>query len=218
MSQHKKPDVIIFDWDNTLVDSWQTIHAALVETFIAMDQEPWSFENTKVRVRHSLRDSFPNLFGQHWREAEAIFYAAFERLHIENLRPMPEAEMMLSRISAHISALGVVSNKTGKFLRKEAAHLKWDHFFLELIGAGDASRDKPNPAPVKLFLQNNGLRNVSSIWYVGDADIDMETARNSGCLSVLLHINCPEQANLGKFLPEITLSGCEELAALIETL
>ena len=218
MSQYKKPDVIIFDWDNTLVDSWQTIHAALVETFIEMDQEPWSFENTKVRVRHSLRDSFPNLFGQRWREAEAIFYDTFERLHIQNLRPMPKAEMMLSRISAHISALGVVSNKTGKFLRKEAAHLKWDRFFLELVGAGDASRDKPNSAPIELFLQNNGLRNVTSIWYVGDADIDVETAQNSGCLAVLLHANCPEQANLGKFLPEITLSGCEELAALIETL
>ncbi|MDB3952536.1 HAD family hydrolase [Alphaproteobacteria bacterium] len=218
MSHYKKPDAIIFDWDNTLVDSWQTIHAALVETFIAMDQKPWSFEETKIRVRQSLRDSFPNLFGTRWKEAEAIFYSAFERLHIKNLRPMPQAEIMLSRISARIPILGVVSNKTGKLLRKEATHLKWDRFFLELIGAGDASRDKPSPAPVELFIKNNGLKFVSNIWYIGDTDIDIETARNSGCLAVLLHTNCPEPSNFGEFLPEITLSGCEELAALVETL
>ena len=131
---------------------------------------------------------------------------------------MPQAETMLSRISACIPILGVVSNKTGNLLRKEATHLKWDRFFLELIGAGDASRDKPSPAPVELFLQNNGLKIISDIWYVGDANIDMETARNSGCLAVLLHANCPELSNFGEFLPEIALSGCEELAALVETL
>ena len=218
MPHYKKPDAIIFDWDNTLVDSWQTIHAALVETFITMDQKPWSFEETKIRVRQSLRDSFPNLFGSRWKEAEAIFYSAFERLHIKNLRPMPQAETMLSRISNCIPILGVVSNKTGKLLRKEATHLKWDRFFLELIGAGDASRDKPSPAPVELFIKNNGLKIDSIIWYIGDADIDIETARNSGCLAVLLHANCPEPSNFGEFLPEITLSGCEELAALVETL
>jgi phosphoglycolate phosphatase len=218
MPNHKKPDAIIFDWDNTLVDSWQTIHAALVETFRSMDREPWAFEETKVRVRQSLRDSFPNLFGARWKEAEANFYAAFERLHIENLRPMPHAEIMLSRISAHVPVLGVVSNKTGRFLRKEATHLKWDRFFLELIGAGDASRDKPSSEPIELFLKNNGLKKNSLIWYIGDADIDMETARNSGCLAVLLHADSLESVNLGEFLPEITLSGCEELAALVETL
>ncbi|HAT36304.1 MAG TPA: HAD family hydrolase [Rhodospirillaceae bacterium] len=214
----ERPDAILFDWDNTLVDSWLTIHAALVETFTQMDHEPWTLSETKDRVRQSLRDSFPGLFGDRWEEAAAIFYSAFERLHIENLVPMPQAGDMLERVQKVVPVLGVVSNKTGKYLRQEAQHLDWQCFFHELIGAGDASRDKPNAAPVDLFRKNNGLGKDSRIWYVGDSDIDMETAQNSGCIPVLIHIESANLDQIGANLPEITLSDCEELAGLVETL
>lgn len=213
-----KPDAILFDWDNTLIDSWGTIHAALVETFTRMDKEPWTLEETKTRVRQSLRDSFPDLFGARWEEAAAIFYQAFERLHIEHLTPMPAAAGMLNRVHAVVPVLGVVSNKTGKYLRQEAAHLGWQSFFTEMVGAGDASRDKPDAAPVKLFRENSGLSEESRIWYVGDANIDIETAENSGCIPLLIHVETANLAQIGAKLPEITLSGCEELAAMVETL
>lgn len=214
----ERPDAILFDWDNTLIDSWLTIHAALVETFTHMDHEPWTLAETKIRVRQSLRDSFPSLFGDRWEEAATVFYAAFERLHIENLAPMPAAGDLLARAHAAVPVLGVVSNKTGKYLRQEAQHLDWHGFFAEMIGAGDASRDKPDAAPVDLFRKNNNLKGRARIWYVGDADIDLETARNSGCIPVLIHTETAILDQIGGNLPEIALSGCEELAALIETL
>ena len=218
MPNQKRPDAIIFDWDNTLIDSWQTIHAALVVTFTEMGRQPWTFEETKSRVRQSLRDSFPDLFGERWEEAATIFYDAFERLHIEKLQPMPKAKTMLENLSKCIPTLGVVSNKTGKYLRKEVAHLGWDRFFVDVIGAGDASRDKPNSAPIDLFRENNALKGSSLIWYVGDADIDIKTANNSGCLSVLLHTNEQNMAQFDDIFPEIILSDCEDLAALVQTL
>ena len=218
MPNQKRPDAIIFDWDNTLIDSWQTIHAALVVTFTEMGRQPWTFEETKDRVRQSLRDSFPGLFGDRWEEAATIFYDAFERLHIENLRPMPNAKAMLENLSKSIPTMGVVSNKTGKYLRKEVTHLGWDRFFVDVIGAGDASRDKPDSAPMNLFRENNAMKENSLIWYVGDADIDIKTANNSGCLSVLLHTNDQNMAQFGDISPEIILSDCEDLAALVQTL
>src|SRR3546814_17309125 len=73
------PRAIIFDWDYTLVDSWGTIHAALDETFRSMGQEPWTLEECRVRVRASLRDSFPGLFRERWQEAAEVFYRAYEK-------------------------------------------------------------------------------------------------------------------------------------------
>ena len=55
-----KPDAVLFDWDNTLVDSWPIIHAALNDTFDTFDKKRWSLSETKRKVKHSLRDSFPN--------------------------------------------------------------------------------------------------------------------------------------------------------------
>ncbi|HLJ20402.1 MAG TPA: HAD hydrolase-like protein, partial [Stellaceae bacterium] len=62
----ERPRAILFDWDNTLVDSWPVIHEALVVTFEGMGHVPWTLEETKQRVRHSLRDAFPRLFGDRW--------------------------------------------------------------------------------------------------------------------------------------------------------
>lgn len=56
------PRAVLFDWDNTLVDSWQIIHEALHETFVAFDREPWTIEQTKAWVRHSMREAFPKAF------------------------------------------------------------------------------------------------------------------------------------------------------------
>ena len=51
----QKPRALIFDWDNTLVDTWPTIHEALRQTFNAMDLEPWTLAETRQRVRKSMR-------------------------------------------------------------------------------------------------------------------------------------------------------------------
>ncbi len=40
------PRAIMFDWDNTLVDSWGTIHEALNFLMRAMDKPEWSIEET----------------------------------------------------------------------------------------------------------------------------------------------------------------------------
>ena len=67
-----KPKALVFDWDNTLVDSWGTIHAALAETFEAMGHVPWTLEETRQRVRYSMRESFPKLFGDEMTEAKRL--------------------------------------------------------------------------------------------------------------------------------------------------
>ena len=189
------PRAVVFDWDNTLVDSWPTIHHALAITFEAMGHSPWTLDETRARVRHSLRDSFPVLFGDRWGEARDIFYAAFERVHIENLAPIDGAEDLLATLSASGLYLAVVSNKTGRYLRSEADHLGWSRFFGKMIGAGDAARDKPAPEALLMALDGGPAEIGPAVWFVGDSGIDMEIAHRTGCIPVLLHgldANAPE--------------------------
>ena len=70
----QRPRAIIFDWDNTLVDSWHGIRQALNATLVKFGLEPWTMDQVHARVRKSLRDSFPGLFGERWEEAGAFFY------------------------------------------------------------------------------------------------------------------------------------------------
>ena len=138
-----KPQAILFDWDNTLVNSWPVIHDALNITLTTYGLEPWTLTETKQRVRKSMRDSFPALFGDEWEAAGEVFYDRYEAIHIEKIEPIAHVADMLADFHAQGVYLGVVSNKKGEYLRQEATHLGWDRYFRRLIGALDAPEDKP---------------------------------------------------------------------------
>jgi phosphoglycolate phosphatase len=181
-----RPRAIIFDWDNTLVDSWGTIHDALNFLMAAMEKPLWTIEQTRERVRLSLREAFPPIFGERWEEARQIYMERFRAIHLERLTPLPGREPMLRALAADGHYLAVVSNKTGAVLRHEAAYLGWTPFFGSIVGAGDAHADKPHCAPVELALQPSGIRPGSDVWFVGDTAVDMECALTAGCVPVLL--------------------------------
>jgi phosphoglycolate phosphatase len=218
------PRAILFDWDNTLVDSWGAIHAALNRTLTAMGHPEWSYDETRRRVQRSLRDSFPQLFGERWQEAGEIYYRSFAEVHLAALAPMPGAGDLLELVAARGIYLGVVSNKTGTFLRREAAHLGWDRVFARLVGATDAARDKPAVEPVDLALAGSGIARGPQVWFVGDGAVDLECARNAG-LSALLVGREPTGEPIpaaeltdGAAGPVWTLADCTALADLVRRL
>ena len=181
-----RPQAILFDWDNTLVDSWSTIHEALNHVMAAMGKPGWTMAETRARVRLSLRESFPLHFGERWEEARAIYLNRFRAIHLERLTALPGCAEMVEALAGDKFFLGVVSNKTGSLLRREAAQLGWSRHFGRLVGAGDAALDKPHPAPVGLALEPSAVAPGESVWFVGDTGVDMICAQNTGCVPVLL--------------------------------
>ncbi|HXZ00069.1 MAG TPA: HAD family hydrolase [Stellaceae bacterium] len=197
-----RPRALLFDWDNTLVDTWETIHEALRVTFTAMGREPWTLQETKLRVAKSLRDSFPALFGERWEEARRRYLDAFVAMHLERLKAIEGAGEMLAELARAGLYLAVVSNKTGAVLRAEAEHLGWTGHFKRLVGAGDAALDKPHAAPMLLALEGSGIA-CAEAWYVGDTALDVECARNAGCVAVLLGARALEEDTFARFPPDL---------------
>lgn len=213
-----RPKAIIFDWDNTLVDTWPVIHESLRVTFETYGLTPWTLEEAKVRVRKSMRDSFPALFGDQWEEAGKVFYRRFGEIHMEKLEPLPGAETMLKTLSAEGVYLGVVSNKQGPYLRTEADGLDWTRFFGKLVGANDAEADKPNRAPVDLALAPSGIEAGGDVWFVGDADIDIECGQNAGCVSVLVRETAPKPGEFEEIIPKLHFQSCEALCNFVKSM
>ncbi|HVH74809.1 MAG TPA: HAD hydrolase-like protein [Stellaceae bacterium] len=201
----RRPQAILFDWDNTLVDSWATIHEALNAVMTAMGKPLWSLAETRERVRLSLRESFPVYFGEKWEEARQIYLAAFRAIHLERLRALPGREQMLHALKGEGIWLGVVSNKTGAVLRRETQAIGWASLFGSVVGAGDAALDKPDAAPVVLALEPSGVAPGDRVWLVGDTAIDMQCAAASGCLPVLLG-SAPQEAEFLNSPPALAFS------------
>lgn len=180
-----RPVAILWDWDNTLVDGWAAIEAGLNAAFRAFGLPEWDRTEVLARTRKSLRESFPALFGAEWEKARDIFYAEVRARHLDVVAPMPGAAAALAA-AGRVAPQGVVSNKQGPLLRAEAAHLGWAGHFGALVGAGDASADKPAAAPLLMALGMIGVEPSDHVWYVGDTALDMQAARAAGCRAVLL--------------------------------
>jgi len=211
------PRAMLFDWDNTLVDSWATIHEALNFLMRAMDRPEWSLADTRERVRLSLREAFPAQFGERWEEARDIYLNRFRAIHLDRLTPLPGREAMLQGLAGQGIYLAVVSNKTGELLRREVAQLGWSDYFGSIVGAGDAPADKPAPAPVHLALLPSGVPPGEEVWFVGDTAIDVQCAQNSGCVSVLLG-NDARSDEFSGFAPRLSFADEASLIRALEGL
>jgi phosphoglycolate phosphatase len=183
-----KPKAILFDWDNTLVDTWPCIGRATNVTREAMGLGPWTEAEMRANIAGSLRDTFPRIYGDRWEEAREIYHRAFAAIHLEMLRATAAAEDMLQAAHGFGIYLGVVSNKTGRYLRLEADHLGWTGYFGRLVGAQDATRDKPAPEPIHLALDGSRITAGAEVWFVGDAPIDVECGRAAGCTTIAVGI------------------------------
>jgi phosphoglycolate phosphatase len=210
-----RPTILLYDWDNTLVDGWAAITAALNTVFGAFAMPAWTVHDTKSRVRVALRESFPLMFGDRWEHARDLFYASFRDQHLDHLRPMPGAATALQAGVAWPQ--GVVSNKAGPYLRAEVGHLGWAGHFRTVVGAGDATADKPDPAPIRLALQQLGHPPDRSVWYLGDTALDMQTARAAGVTAVLIG-DAGHDLGIAHAAPDIHFPSAHDLAAHLRAL
>jgi phosphoglycolate phosphatase len=209
------PTVLLYDWDNTLVDGWAGITAALNAVFGTFAMPAWSVADTRERVRVSLRDSFPVMFGAEWERARDIFYASLQAQHLNHVTPMPGAAEALAAGAPWPQ--GVVSNKAGKFLRAEVAHLGWAGYFASVVGAGDAAADKPDPAPILLALDHLGRAAGRSVWYLGDTALDMVAARAAGVTAVLIG-DASHDGGIDRARPDIHFPSALDLASRLRAL
>ncbi len=186
------PQAILFDWDGTLVDTHPALAAAMNVTLETFGQDPWTFEQWSEWLGKSANDAFPSLFGDDWEQAKQIYFDSYGERHLETLILKDGAAELIESLSALPLFLGVVSNKTGRYLRAEVSHLNWDDHFGHLVGAGDSASDKPAPDPVYDALRAGGYDTGPHIWFVGDNDVDVACGRAAKCTTVLIGEGYPE--------------------------
>ena len=214
----RAPRAVLFDWDGTLVNSWPIIHESMNRTLVAMDQAPWTMAETTVRVRKSLREAFPELFGDRWTEARDIFYDAYRAVHLERIEKIDGAEELVSLLHDLGCRLGVVSNKSGGHLRAESTKLDWDRFFAgHLVGATDAPHDKPATDPIFMALEGTGVSPDPDVWFIGDTWVDIACGNAANCTTILIGENTPEDPEFADHPPDAHFSDCQSLLEVVRT-
>jgi phosphoglycolate phosphatase len=209
-----KPKAILFDWDNTLTHSWPVMQHAINSTLQHFNQPIWTLDEVKLNIGLSMKDAFPKLFGEKWQEAGNVYYRKYLEMRETYLASLPDSEEMLIYLNKYSDIfVGIVSNKRGHALREEVEMLGWQAYFDIAIGSQDAQRDKPEPEPVILALKDTGIE-TKDVWFIGDSDVDIVCANNTGCTPILFGDN----ALVLQTMPDVTnVADHRQLIELIKT-
>ncbi len=184
-----KPKAVIFDWDNTLIDAWSILHEAMKSTFEEFGKKPFTIEETKIYVHKSLKDSFPEIFGDKWQDAAKRFYVYYLNNHLTHLKPFENTIDTLIKLSDNNIKMSILSNKKGDILRQEVEHFGWTKYFLKIVGSLDTPEDKPSAIPALAIIKDMQLDSPKEVWFIGDSVADMECANNSGCIPIFFGQN-----------------------------
>ena len=205
------PEAIIFDWDSTLVDNWQSIANALNATLIQMGKAPWTVTQVRQNSKNSAREAFPRLFGDQWEDALDFFYKAFQELHLTGIQPLAGAENLLQFLKEEGIYSGIISNKNGTFLRKEIKKLGWDKYFDNVLGATDLDVDKPSKEIIDTLLKQTQIPPSKSVWFIGDAIVDLECAYMANCTPILVETGLITKEEINQWPPYKTFPSCVEV-------
>lgn len=116
-------------------------------------------------------------------------YADFRKHYLEHsldtTQPYPGIMDLLAELRRRGKRIAVVSNKFYAATRELCAHFFGDYVEVA-IGEREDIRKKPAPDTVIEALRQLGVTKEGAV-YIGDSDVDVATARNSGlpCISVL---------------------------------
>ncbi len=212
----KEPDALVFDWDGTLVDTMEGVFNAHNHVRTYMNCPVWTQKEFITHMRHSSRVLYPRLYGARAQEGIDVLYSYIEDNLFAHLKPLPGADDLLCHLAELGIPIGIVSNKRHDYLTREIEHLNWTSRFVSIIGAGKSEKDKPDAAPLLDALQHMTIEpHAQSVWYVGDTETDMLTAKNAACGAVLI-TNGEDQTDLVNiYRPLHVCQNCEELKNLL---
>lgn len=188
----KQYSTYIFDLDGTLLDTIQDL-ATSVNYALCQCRMP---ERTLDEVRRFVGNGVRLLMiravpggedNPRFQEAFDIFRSHYLEHSLDTTAPYPGIMEMLQRLKANGKRMAVVSNKFDTATKELIRHF-FGNLIEVAIGENEAAgvRKKPAPDTVNEALRQLGVGKEDAV-YVGDSDVDIQTARNSGlpCISVL---------------------------------
>lgn len=182
----------IFDLDGTLLDTIGDLAASVNYALRTHGMPEHSLDDVRRFVGNGVRKLMERAIpdgadNPRFDETFATFRQYYMAHSLDTTRPYEGIPETLATLKARGCHLAVVSNKM-----MAATQALCHHFFPDTIevaiGEDEAAGIRRKPAPDTVFaaLKTLGVGKEDAA-YVGDSDVDIQTARNAGlpCISVL---------------------------------
>lgn len=186
----KEYGTYIFDLDGTLLNTLTdlalaTNHALRTHGMPVHSEEAvrgFVGNGVKKLMERAVPDGLAN---PAFEEVYRTFREYYLEHSLDNTKPYPGIPELLAELKARGRKMAVVSNKFCTATEELCRHFFGDYISVA-IGEREGIRRKPWPDTVTEALRRLDAGSDGAV-YIGDSDVDIETARNSGlpCISVL---------------------------------
>ena len=180
---------VLFDLDGTLLDTLDDLPDAVNRTLsrCGLPQR----DRREVRsflgngARYLMEHAAPGVAGERFEQLLRDYKADYDANCRVKTAPYPGIDALLRALRAAGCRTGIISNKPDS-----AVQPLYEAFFADTmdtaVGEREGIRRKPAPDTVDAALAALGMPKEGAV-YVGDSDVDIQTAANAGlpCISVL---------------------------------
>lgn len=178
---------VIFDLDGTLVNSLEDLARSANEMLESFGFPSYDIESYRYRVGNGVRKlverSLPK--GEEGRIEEGFrrFTAIYERRSKDHTAPYDGIIPLLQALKERQILVAVCTNKLEEAAQEISCHLFGDYPFTVVLGDVPQRRRKPFPDGALLIARQWQLKE-EEILFVGDSDVDMETATRAHMVAV----------------------------------
>ncbi len=205
---------VVFDWDGTLLNSYDADATAYQEMFHRMGIA-WGIAELEKHYSPNWHRVYraAGIPKKRWEEADRLWQSAYA-----NLRPaLMSGTRRILRVLAGRYALGLVTSGNRTRVRRQIRKFGFARTFRTAVFAEDAENRKPHPAPLKLALARLRIQPQECV-YVGDSPEDIEMARRAGVRAVAVLGPFPNHARLRAAQADALLESLAELPDILETM
>ena len=188
---------VLFDLDGTLLDTLDDLTDAVNRALAACGLP--QREKREVRAflgngaRYLMEHAAPGMEAERFEKMLVDYKADYDANCVVKTAPYPGIEALLRALRARGVKTGIISNKPDS-----AVQPLYETFFADTmdiaVGEREGIRRKPAPDTVLSAMERLGSAPGETL-YVGDTEVDLETARRAGvaCAAVTWGFRDPDQ-------------------------
>lgn len=216
MTQPFSPKAVLFDLDGTLLDTARDLGGALNRVLSEFDLPQLDYQTYRNTASHGalglLKLGFKESISQHnLEDLRKRFLDHYDQHLYVDTCVFEQAASFLNALNERNIPWGIVTNKPESLTTALLPHFRVFDYSQVMVGGDTLSVAKPHPEPLLYAAKQLNIA-PADIWYVGDAQRDIEAGNSANMLSIIARYGyIDSNENVAEWQADLIVDNLDEL-------